>query len=187
MRSYDDKANVWKGLAAGMAGGLVASWIMNQFQAAWTEETEGFEKPHGAQSGQPSEGDHEAEPSPQRKEREDDATVRTARAISENVFGHKLEEHEKRSAGAAVHYAFGVASGGLYGAIAEYVPKVTTAAGLPFGAVFWVLADETVVPLLGLSKGPSGYRLPTHLYALSSHLVYGVTAEVTRRAVRAAL
>jgi len=52
----DGEGNVWKGLVAGLAGGLVASWTMNQFQAAWTRIQEGAEKSHGAQSMQPAEG-----------------------------------------------------------------------------------------------------------------------------------
>lgn len=179
--------DVWKGLAAGLISGLVASWTMNQFQAAWTKATEGFEKPHGAQSMQPSEGENASNASGENKEEQDDATVKAARAISEGVFGHELKDNEKRTAGAAVHYAFGAATGGLYGAVAEVAPAVTTAAGLPFGAAFWLVADETAVPLLGLSKGPKEYGLSTHAYALASHLVYGLTAELTRRAVRHAL
>ena len=46
----------------------------------------------------------------------------------EKCFGHELQESEKESAGAAVHYAFGTLSGGLYGALAEVTPQVTTAA-----------------------------------------------------------
>ena len=41
MRDKNDNGNVWKGLVAGLAGGLVASWTMNQFQAAWTRIAEG--------------------------------------------------------------------------------------------------------------------------------------------------
>ena len=186
MHKGNQKRDLWKGLAAGLAGGLAASWTMNQFQAAWSKTTEGFEKPHGAQSMQPSEGDAPGKDG-ENKEQQDDATVRVARAISENILGHELKESEKRTAGAAVHYAFGIATGGLYGAAAEYAPVVTTAAGLPFGAVFWAVADETAVPLLGLSKGPTEYPLSTHSYALTSHLVYGLTAEITRRVVRTAL
>src|ERR1044072_8374605 len=52
------EADVWKGLAAGVVGGLVASWVMNGFQEMWSRETEGIEKPHGAQSLKPS-GGHE--------------------------------------------------------------------------------------------------------------------------------
>jgi len=118
---------------------------------------------------------------------QDDATVETAKVISEKIFGHELQENEKKPAGAAVHYAFGAATGGLYGALAEVAPQVTTAAGLPFGAAFWLIADETAVPLLGLSKGPTAYPVSTHVYSFASHLVYGVTAELSRRALRQVL
>jgi hypothetical protein len=178
-----------------MVAGLVASWTMNQFQAAWTRIAAGFEKPHGAQSLQPSEGPNpdevpdssQALTANQPAEEQDDATVKTAKAISEGIFGHKLTQSEKKPAGAAVHYAFGTATGGLYGAMAEVAPQVTAGAGIPFGAVFWLVADEAAVPLLGLAKGPTEYPLSTHAYALASHLVYGLTAELGRRAVRQAL
>jgi len=179
--------DVLKGLVAGLAGGLVASWTMNQFQAVWSKAAEGFEKPHGAQSMQPSERQHTGQGPEQNKENQDDATVKAARAVSEGIFGHKLKENEKKPAGAVVHYAFGTATGGLYGAVAEFAPEVTTVAGLPFGAAFWLVADEIAVPLLGLSKGPTEYPPSTHAYALASHLVYGLTAEAIRRRVRSAL
>jgi putative membrane protein len=192
------EGNVWKGLVAGLAAGLVASWTMNQFQAAWTRVAAGFEKPHGAQSMQPSEGPNPDElsgseqaiaqsKSPEEKEDQDDATVKTAKAISEGVFGHKLTESEKKPAGAVVHYAFGTVTGGLYGAMAEVTPQVTAGAGIPFGAVFWLTADEVAVPLLGLAKGPTEYPVSTHAYSLASHLVYGLTAELSRRAIRQVL
>jgi hypothetical protein len=177
----EDNGSIWKGILAGLAGGLVASWTMNQFQAALTRMAEGTQKPHGAQSMQPSQG---SKGNGEDAKEQDDATVKTAEAISEGVFGHELQESEKKPAGAAVHYAFGTASGALYGALAEVVPQVTTAGGIPFGAAFWLLADEVSVPLLGLSKGPTAYPLSTHAYALASHLVYGATAELSRRAVR---
>lgn len=178
----EDNGNIWKGIVAGLAAGLVASWTMNQFQAAWTRLAENSEKPHGAQSMQPAQGSSGDQK--QDMQEQDDATVETAKVISEGVFGHELQESEKRPAGAAVHYAFGTLSGGLYGALAEVVPQVTTATGVPFGAAFWLLADEISVPLLGLSKGPAEYPVSTHAYALASHLVYGATAELSRRAVR---
>ena len=181
----DDDGNVWKGLVAGLAGGLIASWTMNQFQAAWMRVATNSEKAHGAQSMQPSQGStgNQAEDAKE----QDDATVETARVISKKVFGHELQESEKKPAGTAVHYAFGIGTGGLYGALAEVTPQVTTGAGLPFGAAFWLLADEVSVPLLGLSKGPTEYPVSTHVYALASHLVYGVTAEMSRRALRQVL
>src|SRR5918995_5640989 len=183
MRKNNRRPDLLKGLAAGLTAGFVASWTMNEFQAAWSKAAEGFEKPHGAQAMQPSQGGDPGKEG-QSKEQQDDATVKAARAISQNILGRELDESEKKGAGAAVHYAFGTATGGLYGAVAEFAPPVTVAAGLPFGAAFWLVADETAVPLLGLSEGPTKYPLSTHAYALASHLVFGVTAEVTRRVVR---
>lgn len=145
---------------------------------------EGREARHGNQfdnvSGEHDEGGEESEVP-------DDTTMKAASAVSEGVFGHKLTQSEKKIAGAAVHYVLGTGVGGLYGAAAEISPNVTAGAGLPFGAVFWLLVDEGAVPLLGLSEGPMEYPLSVHTYALSSHFVYGLTAEVVRRAVRGAL
>ncbi len=182
------EVDVWKGLAAGLAGGLVASWVMNQFQAMWSRQTEGIEKPHGAQSLKPS-GGHEAvdeirrAPQANTKEQED-ATEKIASAVSENAFDYQLTKDEKETAGAVVHYAYGTLMGAFYGVAAEFVPQVGAGLGLPFGAVFWVAADEIAVPLLGLAEEPDEYPLSTHAYALCSHLVYGLTAEAVRRTLR---
>jgi putative membrane protein len=179
------EGDVWKGLAAGLAGGLVASWAMNRFQDVWSKLAEEFVQSEEQPSARDGAGD--TQQSQGGEEQADDATVKTASAISEGVFGHELTKGEKKIAGPAVHYAFGASVGGLYGAVAELAPEATAGAGLPFGAAFWLLADETAVPLLGLSKGPTEYPLSTHVYALASHLVYGLTAEAVRRAVRGAL
>ena len=180
--------DMWKGLAAGLVGGLAASWVMNQFQAMWSKYTEGIEKAHGAQSLKPS-GGHEAveeiRRAPQKNsEEQEDATEKLASAVSEKVFNYQLTKDEKEKAGAAVHYAYGIAMGGLYGAAAEFAPQIGAGAGLPFGAVFWLVADEMVVPLLGLAADPEEYPPSTHAYALCSHLVYGLTAESVRRTLR---
>ncbi|HKR58197.1 MAG TPA: DUF1440 domain-containing protein [Pyrinomonadaceae bacterium] len=190
------RSDWWKGLAAGLVGGLVASWTMNRFQDVWSklakciegwpnydfqnvwcEFSEGLEESSHPQASKPS----------PTLEEQDDTTVRTASAISEALFDHKLTQSEKKIAGPAVHYILGTGVGGLYGAAAEMAPKVAAGKGLPFGAAFWLVVDEGAVPLLGLSKGPRAYPLSTHAYALSSHFVYGLTAEVVRRAVRKAM
>ena len=180
------EGDVWKGLAAGLVGGLVASWTMNRFQDVWFKLTEEFGQAEEHSSARDGGGESQ-QAQGGGVEQTDDATVKTASAVSEGIFDHKLTKSEKKIAGPAVHYAFGTAVGGLYGAVAEIAPEVTSGAGLPFGAAFWLVADETAVPLLGLSKGPTAYPIGTHAYALASHFVYGLTAEAVRRAVRVAL
>ena len=191
-----DNKNVWKGFAAGLVGGLVASWTMNRFQDVWSQVAKGVETSPGTQfhkvSGEHAEGGKETSSTldlefGSKPEVPDDTTVRAVSAISERIFDHKLTQSEKKIAGTAVHYLLGTGVGGLYGAAAEIAPNVTAAAGLPFGAVFWLVIDEGAVPLLDLSEGPMAYPPSIHAYALSSHFVYGLTAEVVRRAVRGAL
>lgn len=183
--SGGDVKNVWKGLAAGLIGGLVASWTMNRFQDGWSRLAQGNRM---SPLGQDRLDSRQPESDEQRiVESEDDTTVKTASAISEGLFDHKLTQSERKIAGTAVHYALGTGVGGLYGAAAEVAPRVTMGAGLPFGAVFWLVVDEGAVPILGLSKGPTQYPLSTHVYALASHFVYGVTTELVRRVVLKAL
>jgi hypothetical protein len=169
---------------------------MNRFQDVWSRLAKGFESCSDNQfqneRGEFGEGVGESSDTQGSKpsltpEVQDDTTVRAASAVSEGLFDHRLTQSEKKIAGPAVHYSLGTGVGGLYGVAAEIAPKVTAGLGLPFGAAFWLVVDESAVPLLGLSKGPTAYPLSTHAYALSSHFVYGLTTEIVRRAVRKAL
>ncbi len=152
----------WKGAIAGIAGGLLGAWVMNQFQAA-----------PGSGSSQ--------------QRVDDDATVKAAEAVAEIAADRTLTREQKRAAGPAVHYAFGSTIGAAYGALAELTPRTAAGWGVPFGAAVWLGADELAVPALGLSKSPLAYPASTHASAFAAHLLYGVTADVTRRLVRAAL
>jgi len=160
--------DIAKGAAAGLVGGLVASFVMNEFQALWTKLS------------------NDDANTPEAKQQEP-ATVKAAEMVTQGTVGHQLTEAEKEYAGPAVHYAMGGTSGAIYGAMSELMPAATTGAGLPFGAAVWLVADEIAVPALGLSRSPAEYPLSTHGYALVSHLVYGLTTEAVRRAARSIL
>jgi len=160
--------DVVKGAVAGLIGGLVASLVMSEYQALLSTLSEEEKKP-------------------KKKKEDEPANVKTAEAISENVFDHKLKKSEKEPAGVAVHYAMGATSGLIYGIAAEIAPVTTAGLGLPFGAAVWLVADDIVVPALGFAKPATEYPLSTHAYALSSHLVYGLATDLVRRAVRGLL
>src|SRR5690349_3637217 len=83
-------SSTWKGAIAGAAGGLVASWVMNQFQSGVAKLSEEFAHDGDVKSN--SFGDEET-------------AVKTAEAIS-GAAGHQLTQQEKQVAGPAVHYAF---------------------------------------------------------------------------------
>lgn len=179
-----EDGDIFKGLVAGIVGGLAASLVMNKFQAVWSEISESLESSKSNGSKEKSGKD---EKSGKEKEKQEPATVKVAEAIAENVFGHELTKKEKKYAGPPVHYATGAGSAAVYGVAAELFPEVTVGAGLPFGAAVWLIVDEGAVPALGFSKSPLEYPPSTHAYALVSHLVYGLSTEIVRRAVRRAL
>lgn len=178
-----------KGLLAGAVGGLVASCVMNQFQAAWSRRTRGVARSHGAQSvqtGEPRGGDEWAagrlDDAAAAETR--DATERLAAAAAETFAGRELTRREQDAGGTLVHYAYGAATGAAYGLAAEYAPAVSAGFGLPFGAAVWLGADELVVPALGLSKPAGDYPVSVHAQSVAAHLVYGLTTELVRAALR---
>lgn len=182
-----DVENLLKGLAAGLVGGLVAAAVMNQFQKVLGKILMGEEESHGAQSlqeGSPEHGIGRALHNVGKDDPDDDSAERLANAVSVGLTGRELTKEEKDLGGTAFHYAFGASMGAVYGAAADVVPAVTVGAGVPFGALVWLGADEGVVPLIGLSKTPEKYPASIHASALAAHLVYGLSLEITRKAVR---
>ena len=73
------EGDVLKGLAAGLAGGLVASWTMNRFQDVWIKLA--GPPSSGAESSQQVEGQESGRGLQQSDDEQDDATVKTASAI----------------------------------------------------------------------------------------------------------
>jgi len=159
-------SKLMRGAAAGLVAGIVASYAMEKFQAAVASLTE------------PEEQD-----GPE-KQQSEPMTEKVAREFSETVLAYEPTKNEKAIGGEAVHYAVGGVSGLLYGVAAEISPKSTTGLGLPFGTSVWLGADEIGTWASGLAKAPTEYSASKHLYALSSHLVYGLTTELVRRGVR---
>jgi len=172
---------LWKGLVAGGAAGLAGTIAMTQFQNLWSHASKKLkdESSTGGNSGTRS-GDSESE----------DATMKAVGKLAE-LARHKLSKEEKKKASPIIHYAFGTGMGSIYGALVEYgsrdMRKHDILSGIGFGTALFAGADEIVVPALGLSKNPNESPLSSHLYALASHIVYGITAGTVRKAIRAAL
>ncbi len=149
----------FRGLAAGIAGGLIASFAMNQFQKAWSAVLP-------PPSGDPP------------------ATVKAANKASRAATGEPVDDANEKAAGNAVHYLFGGAVGAAYGLLAEYLPSVRAGFGTAFGLASATLFDEVAVPAAGLAEGPDETPAATHTYGYASHLVFGGVTEGVRRLVR---
>lgn len=148
------------GLAAGLGAGLVASFVMSEFQAllARADITSGV-------SGAPS-------------------TETAADRLSQTLSGRPLRRSQRPAAGEAVHYGVGSLVGAVYGAAVELEPRIAFGEGAAFGAAAATVVDETLVPAAGLGDPFWKAPLSSHPYSYLSHLVFGVTTEAARKLFR---
>lgn len=171
-------AHLASGIVAGIAGGLVASWIMNEFMAKVGPSLQ------KAVRGDDSAGEKQEPVGP----KPDDATMKTADAVVSTFTGGRHLSHEGREKGGPiVHYAFGALMGATYGAIAEGLPEATFGFGTAFGAALFAGADLVAVPALNLSGSVSDAPVSSLTTPFAAHLVYGAATEAVRRVMRAVL
>jgi len=165
MRTHPDHLSARRmcaGLAAGTIGGLAGAWAMARFQALARRAEQRL-------AAEPSEdGSSEREP---------------ASPVANAVRDRALTE---RGARTGVHYGFGTAVGALYGALSEIVPGLSAWAGVPFGAGLWLSSSKILVPAQALAPPPEEVPEREHGSAFAAHMVYAVTAETLRRALRGA-
>jgi hypothetical protein len=170
-RKWDShNRNLTLNVIGGLVGGLVASYAMEHFQRALGRISPDL-------GGAPGGGGQQY-----RKPQSEPSTYVAADAAARAMTGSPLPPAKKPAAASAIHYAFGGVVGAIYGAAAAQNDEVTAWGGLPFGASFWLAADEMGMPMLGLARPPSEYPLRDHATTLASHLIYGVVTEAVRRA-----
>lgn len=178
--SANNKPHLLRGVVAGLAGGLAASWVMNVFMAG-----PGKSLTHAVQSDEQNRKDEQASQSDEPKE---DATMKTAEAVVHAVTGGRhLSMEEREKGGPIVHYAFGALMGAVYGGLAEYTEVVTAGFGTSFGAALFGGGDIVAVPVLNLSGAPTDSPVSSYASPFAAHIVYGVTTELVRRGLRSML
>lgn len=117
--------------------------------------------------------------------REDEAATEAVGRIGyETVTGHDPDAETRQRLGQAVHWGYGVLLGGLYGALRDEADAPDLVGGLGYGTAAWVLGDELMVPLLGLSEGPTAHGWTDHAKALGAHLVYGAATSSATHALK---
>lgn len=163
------RGSIWKGAAAGLLAGFVASWTMNQVYGLWSKLQQNAQQP---------------EQSSKKGENTDPATLVMAKKISRELFHREIPDDKIRLAEELVHYGFGTIMGGVYGAFSEQYPQVRTGFGSAFAAGLFLIADEISVPAAGLSGKPQEVPVSSHLLGFTSHMVYGWTTEAVRRGTR---
>lgn len=112
------------------------------------------------------------------KQHEDDesSTAAVGRIALEKIAGEAPKSDAAATAlSYGVHWTFGMLMGGVYGALraGKRTGPADLAVGMAFGAGLWAVADEVVVPLLGLQEGPTAASKTQHGNRLAAHLLYG--------------
>jgi putative membrane protein len=179
----DREKHLLRGIVAGIAGGLVASLVMNEFMAG-----PGRKLQESMQSSSSRKSSHQQSRDAQQKQDDsdqEDATMRAADAAVNVVTGGRHLSHEaKEKGGPIVHYSFGALMGAIYGGLSEYLRVTTAGFGTVFGGALFAGADLIAVPALKLSGAPTEQPPSALATPFAAHLVYGVTTETVRRLMR---
>jgi hypothetical protein len=107
----------------------------------------------------------------------------SAAAMLARSAGVELGDEARQRAGTAIHWATGIIAGMKYAAIRRSWPAVSAGFGLAYGTAFFVVMDEIMNPVLGLTPGPAAFPLETHARGFAGHLVFGATTEAALRAL----
>ena len=154
-RGHTMLADVVKGAIAG----AVATWAMGQV-TSWLYERESSaarRREEGARGGQ--------------------SAYETAAGKLADAAEVELSTDERQKAGQAIHWVLGIGAGAAYAAARRRWPAAARAGGLPFGAGFFMAADELMNPLLGLTPGPAAFPRQAHARGLGGHLAFGLVTE----------
>ena len=150
------------GLAAGLTGGLA----MNLFARAFSDQ-----RGHGVQEPQAVGG----------RGTPDAAELAGASGV-EALTERRMSPVSREWFGTAAHYGFSAALGVLYAA-ATTSGRARPWRGAVFGTGVWLIADEGLIPMLGLSRRPEQIPPSVHLYAWAGHCVFGIAVDTSLRAL----
>jgi len=96
-------------------------------------------------------------------------------------LGRRLDDEQITRWGWRFHKFFGITSGLGYLALRRKFPRLGAGYGLAFGALFFVVVDELMMPLSRLTPGPRAFSWKVHARGAAAHLAYGVAAETAAR------
>ena len=97
--------------------------------------------------------------------------------------GIRMTDRQEFFAAKTVHYLLGMMPGALYGVLRHRVNGLDKGRGLLYGFGLFILMDELIAPLAGLSSGPAAYPWQAHARGLAGHLAVGAATDTTVRAL----
>lgn len=157
-------ASVLKEVVKGAIAGAVSVWMMDR--VTWymyrNEDPEAYLQEKRAQKG----GKYVAFV----------AADKIASAV-----GTRMNDRQEFIAGKTIHYLLGAMPGALYGLLRHRVNGLDKGRGLLYGLGLFLVMDELIAPLTGLSSGPLAYPWQAHARGLAGHLTVGATTDAAVR------
>ena len=187
-RRHDGNGNAIQDVLAGALGGIVGTWAMATANAVWTELSpaptdlhEARERAMRLRNAGVGAGRH-AQAEPRSHQRGTSPGERAVEVVARHVTSEPISPKRREQFGSLLHYGFGATAGALYGLLSRRWPGVTVGGGLAYATGVWIVADEAIVPAMGLADPPHRTPLRRHAYALAGHWAYGAALEAVRRA-----
>jgi predicted lipid-binding transport protein (Tim44 family) len=163
------------GLAAGIIGGIVATWVLDKYQQGALEATRAAENAVNA-------GPILSRRQEDRLREQQLAHAEAAERIAQSTFGKGLSRSQRRNAAPIVQYAIGALAGGAYGFAVEILPVVRRGYGTGYSNLLFLGGSQAMLPWLNL--GTRQKIAPLKNGGLSAPIIYGATLETTRRILR---
>ena len=159
-------ANILKEVVKGAIAGAASVWVMDR--VTWymyrNEDPEAYKQEKEAQKG----GKYVA--------------FVAADKIA-NAIGAKMSDKQEFIAGKTIHYLLGMMPGALYSVYRHKFKGLDKGRGLLYGLGLFIIMDELIAPLAGLSSGPTAYPWQAHARGLAGHLAVGATTDTAVRAL----
>jgi hypothetical protein len=147
----------WNAAAHGAGAGVAGSFAMHMFRLCWESATS-----------------HDPEQAIFGFDRE--ADVNSARRLASTFVEQVMDPESAAKLGLALHYAYGAVVGSGYAVLSRRRAWMRLGFGTAFGAILWFAGDEVLISMAGLSR-PFERKCISHVGALGSHLLFGVTLE----------
>ena len=176
-----DTRETLKGIVFGAVGGAAGTFLMSYYWKA-AEALHGHD-PRSLTRERPPHAMDDISVVGDQTEGEEASTEAVGRLLHEKAVGRKPSEERKMRLSEGVHWSYGIIVSAVYGAIRGRRAVPDVAGGAAFGTALWAAGDELMVPLLGLSKGPTAYPVEQHAHRLGVHLFYGIIAAATTQSL----
>ena len=109
------------------------------------------------------------------------------RIAYEKLRGERPGPLTREMLGNSVHLGYGLIMAGLYGLVRAGRRDADLIGGLAFALGLFIVGDELVVPLLGLSDAPTETPMREHGKFLVGHLAYGLATAAATQGLSAGL